>query len=300
MGGCRKVAALRAYQPYFAMASDIPASIRIIRGANRTLGRVAPSLASRLSRRIFSMPRKFTPREWELPFEVMGRRVRLPSGLSVLRAGDGPVVALIHGWEGRATQFAAMAPALLDRGFSVVAIDAPGHGHSRGRQSDPYRFAEALIEVSTQFGPLHAAVGHSMGGGSIALALSSGLVVARAAIIASPSSLHDVLHRFSAAVHLPPKATDHFVRDARRRIAARGYRTDDIEGALRAVHVPALVIHAVDDKEVPFADAERIAGFWRGSTLLPVEHVGHRRILRDPVTIAAVADFVAAGAVSAG
>ena len=282
------------------MANDVPAGIRIIRGANRTLGRVAPSLASRLSRRIFSTPRKFTPREWELPFEAPARRARLPSGLSVLRAGDGPTVALIHGWEGRATQFAAMAPALLARGFSVIAIDAPGHGHSRGRESDPYRFAEALIEVSARFGPLHAAVGHSMGGGSIALALSSGLSVTRAALIASPSSLHDVLHRFSAAMHLPPKATDHFVRDARRRIAARGYRVEDIEGVLRTVTVPALVVHARDDKEVPFADAVRITGFWPGATLKPVEHVGHRRILRDPVTIAAITDFLSADDAAGG
>jgi len=289
------VVALRACERYFSMANDIPAGIRIIRGANRTLGRVAPSLASRLSRRIFSTPRKFAPREWEVPFETMARRERLPSGLSVLRAGDGPPVALIHGWEGRATQFAAFAPALLAHGFSVVAIDAPGHGHSRGKQTDPYRFAEALIDVSAHFGTLYGAVGHSMGGGSIALALSSGLSLSRAAIIASPSSLHDVLHRFSAAMHLPPKATDHFVRDARRRIVARGYRTDDIEGALRAVTVPALVVHARDDKEVPFADAERIAGFWPGSTLLPVECVGHRRILRDPITIAAITEYLGAG-----
>lgn len=282
------------------MPHEIPAGIRIIRGANRTLGRVAPSLASRLSRRIFARPRKFAPREWELPFEQLARRERLPGGLSVLRAGEGPTVALIHGWEGRATQFAAMAPALLMRGFSVVAIDAPGHGHSRGQESDPYRFAEALIAVSTHIGALHAAVGHSMGGGSIALALSSGLALTRAALIASPSSLHDVLHRFSAAMHLPPKATDHFVRDARRRIAARGYRTDDIQGALRAVTIPALVVHALDDKEVPFADAERIAGFWPGATLLPVEHVGHRRILRDPITIAAVVEYLAADRTIAG
>lgn len=278
------------------MNDKTPAGIRIIRGANRTLGRVAPSLASRISRRIFSTPRRFAPREWELPFEASATRHRLPSGVSVLRAGEGPAVALIHGWEGRATQFAAMAPALLSRGFSVIAIDAPGHGQSRGKQTDPYRFAEALIEVSTQLAPLYAVVGHSMGGGSIALALSAGLTVSRAALIASPSSLLDVLYRFSAEMHLPPKATDHFVRDAHRRIQARGYRTEDIEGALRAVSVPALVIHATDDREVPYADAERIAGFWPGASLLPVERVGHRRILRDPTTIAAVADFLAAGA----
>ena len=75
------MAAFSAYERYFHMANDIPAGIRIIRGANRTLGRVAPSLASRLSRRIFSTPRKFAPREWEVPFETMARRERLLSGL---------------------------------------------------------------------------------------------------------------------------------------------------------------------------------------------------------------------------
>jgi hypothetical protein len=57
---------------------------------------VAPSLASRLTRRIFSTPRKFAPRDWVAPFERLARRERLASGLSVLRAGDGPLVALIH------------------------------------------------------------------------------------------------------------------------------------------------------------------------------------------------------------
>jgi pimeloyl-ACP methyl ester carboxylesterase len=52
-------------------------------------------------------------------------------------------------------------------------------------------------------------------------------------------------------------------------------------------------VHARDDREVPFADGERMAAVWPGARLLPVDAVGHRRILRDPVTIAAVTDFVA-------
>lgn len=282
------------------MANDIPAGIRIIRGANRTLGRVAPAIASRLTQRLFATPRRFTPRAWELPFEALGTRVRLPSGISLLQAGDGPAVALIHGWEGRATQFAVMAPALIARGFRVIAIDGPAHGHSRGRQADPYRFAEALIEVQRYAGTLHAVVGHSMGGGSIALALAAGLTASRAAVIASPASLHDVLHRFSAAMHLPPKATAHFLRDVRRRVQARGHAVQDITESLRTVAVPALVVHARDDREVPFADGERMAAVWPGARLLPVDAVGHRRILRDPVTIGAVTNFVAGADVEPG
>jgi pimeloyl-ACP methyl ester carboxylesterase len=272
---------------------SVPPTLRIIRGANRTLGRVAPAVAARLNARLFSRPRRFTPKEWEAAFERLGTRRRLASGVSVLTAGEGPVAALMHGWEGRATQFAAFAPALLERGYRVVAIDGPAHGHSRGDRADPYRFAETLLEVQHTFGPLEAAIGHSMGGGSIAIALASGLALQRAVLIASPASLHEVLHRFADTVHMPSRATAHFVDWLRAEVVARGHRDVDVLQLVSNLLTRALVIHARDDREVPFSDGERIAAHWPGAALVAVDGVGHRRILRDPTTIAAAMEFVA-------
>lgn len=275
------------------MADSVPPAIRIIRGANRTLGRVAPSVAARLNARLFSRPRRFAPREWESAFERLGTRQRLSSGVSVLTAGQGPVAALMHGWEGRATQFANFAPALLERGYRVVAIDGPAHGHSRGDRADPYRFAESLLEVEATFGPLRAAIGHSMGGGSIAIALANGLALERAVLIASPASLHEVLHRFADAMHMPSRATAHFVNRLRAQVVARGHRDVDVLPLVSALPTKALVIHARDDREVPFSDGERIAAHWSTSTLVAVDGVGHRRILRDASVIETAVRFVA-------
>ncbi|WP_337172359.1 alpha/beta fold hydrolase [Gemmatimonas aurantiaca] len=274
------------------MTESIPASLRIVRRANRTLGRVAPSLAARLNQRLFSTPRRHAPRDWELALEAAGRRRRLAGGLSVLEAGDGPTVALIHGWEGRATQFAAFVPRLLDAGYHVVAIDGPAHGHSRGRRADPYRFADALRVVADTFGPLHGAVGHSMGGGSIAIALAAGLEARRVVSIASPASLRDVIDRYAEVMQLPPQATSQFRERFHRHIVQSGHRPVDVLELLRDVTTDALVIHARDDREVPFDHGERIVAHWQRARLMPVEGLGHRRILRDPAVIEAAVAFL--------
>lgn len=272
---------------------EVPAALRIVRGANRTLGRVAPRVVARLNQRLFATPRRFAPRDWELPFEAVGRRERLPNGGSLLVAGEhGPSIVLMHGWEGRATQFAHFVPPLLEAGYRVIGVDGPAHGHGRGTYADPYLFAETLHEVVRRHGPLHGAIGHSMGGGALAIALASGLPAPRAVLIASPSSLHDVLHRFAHAMQMPSGVTQHFVSRLRAQVVQRGHSAVDLPELVSRVGAAGLVIHARDDKEVPFSDGERMSGAWPGGTLLPVEGVGHRRILRDPRVIAASVAFL--------
>jgi pimeloyl-ACP methyl ester carboxylesterase len=275
--------------------TDLPSSIRIIQRANRTLGTIAPATVARLNQRLFVRPRRFDAREWELAFEAMGTRSRLSSGVSILRAGLGPPVACIHGWEGRATQFAHFAPALVAAGFSVLAIDGPAHGHSRGDSADPFVFADALLDVQREIGTLHGLIGHSMGAGSILIALSLGLQAARVVTIAVPSSLHDVLHRFAAAMHMPPRATEHFIGAMRRRFAARADGVADMTELAASLNVPALLVHSRDDREVPFEDSERLAEHWAGAQLLEVVGLGHRRILRDPAVIEQTVAFMTSG-----
>ena len=81
----------------------------------------------------------------------------------------------LHGWEGRAAQFQPLASRLVPLGFQVVALDAPAHGRSPGREADPVVFADALQEAAAELGDVHAVVGQSMGGASVLYALSRGL-----------------------------------------------------------------------------------------------------------------------------
>jgi pimeloyl-ACP methyl ester carboxylesterase len=105
-------------------------------------------------------------------------------------AGSGPVVALVHGFGGAASNWALVAPELVRR-CRVVVPDLPGHGGSSPlpappRNLDPY--ADRLAAVLDEPAVL---VGHSLGGvAALRLAvrrpeLARGLVLAGCAGIGS-------------------------------------------------------------------------------------------------------------------
>ncbi|WP_425273363.1 alpha/beta fold hydrolase [Pseudomonas petroselini] len=93
----------------------------------------------------------------------------------------------MHGWEGRPTQFASLITALVDNGYSVIALDGPAHGRSPGREAHVLLFARAMLEAAAELPPLHAVIGHSMGGASAMLAVQLGLRTEALVSIASPS-----------------------------------------------------------------------------------------------------------------
>ncbi|MEM9194757.1 MAG: alpha/beta hydrolase [Myxococcota bacterium] len=254
-------------------------ALKQLRAKNAVLGRIAPEVAAAQARTLFLTPRKGVPRDWEREAERSGTRERTGSGLSVLRfPGTGKRVLAMHGWEGRATQWGPLV-ARMGEGFEVIAPDAPAHGASPGTEAHPVAFAEAILETDRELGPFFAVIGHSMGGGSAAVALSQGLRAERAVLIAAPADIHASLRRFAAFVGLPDKAGARFVKLVERRVGVPA-KDISIEALRPRAAVETLVLHDRGDREIPFTDGEAIARAWAG-TLEPTDGLGHRRILRD-------------------
>jgi len=82
--------------------------------------------------------------------------------------GSGERVAvLLHGMMADSGSWWQVGPALAKRGYRVIAVDLPGHGHSpRCEHANTELFASSLLE-SVQAGPA-LAIGHSMGGSVLA------------------------------------------------------------------------------------------------------------------------------------
>ena len=208
-------------------------------------------------------------------------------------AGECPAVLLVHGWDGRASDLMAFAPPLLEAGFRVVAIDLPAHGDSDGESASLPDLAQALLAVQRTVGPLHAVVGHSMGGAIAVEAMAQGLHVQRAALIAAPARWVDYAHVFAARAGLDRDAAERMV-DALLALAI-DVRAFSTPARAAALNQPVLFVHAGDDRVVPPSDAAEGAAAWRGSRLLRVGDLGHRRILRDPTVVASVIGFVKEG-----
>ncbi|MGH8447623.1 MAG: alpha/beta hydrolase, partial [Solimonas sp.] len=105
--------------------------------------------------------------------------------VSVLQVGAGPLVLLVHGWEGAAADFATLLPALLGEGYAVALLDLPAHGDSGGTRATLPAAARALAEFGRRHGPLHGVIGHSLGAAAVGEALKLGLA-AEAAVLLAP------------------------------------------------------------------------------------------------------------------
>ena len=221
---------------------------------------------------------------------AQAERITLRFGLSALRWGSGPAVLLMHGWEGRPTQFAELIKALVNAGYGVVALDAPAHGRSPGREANVVLFARALLEAASELPPLKAVIGHSMGGASALLATQLGLRTEALVSIAAPSRILTMLRRFSRYMGLPRQARAHFVRLVEEKA---GIPAGQLDSAHYQLDFPGLVVHAEDDPMVPFSEAEAIHQSWFDSRLLRLESGGHQRVLADPRVVQAVLELLA-------
>lgn len=221
-------------------------------------------------------------------------RIATPEGeVALQRAGEGPAVLLLHGWEGQASDLSAFAPPLLDAGLGVLAMDLPAHGASAGRQTSIPQSARALRAVGEALGPLHAAIAHSVGSAVLAEALHAGLAARRAVLVSAPADYERFARGFAAASGLDAEGTEAMLALLR---ATLGVDVREISLPRRAPQLsqPALFIHSADDRVVAIEDSLASAAAWPGARHLRVEGLGHRRILADPAVVAAAIQFVSA------
>lgn len=258
------------------------------------LSRVAPDAAAELLAKTFTQRNRVPLKAIDQGWDAEAERGEVAVGAGSVKTfawGAGPVVLLVHGFGGRAAQMAGFVAPLVTAGYRVVAFDGPAHGESAGSHTALPEFVEAIERVAEDVGPLHAVVGHSMGGAALAANLATGLPAERAVLIAPPGYPGTFLRKIGEALG----ATEKVIGRAQAWIEAiYGAPFDDFRTALNtaSLDMPGLVIHDANDRKIPLADGQAAAEGWRDAELMVTEGLGHSRILRDAHVIAAVAGFV--------
>lgn len=207
-------------------------------------------------------------------------------------AADRPLVLFSHGWSSFGLRVLPWVPALLEAGYQVASFDQVAHGRSSGRHATLPGFGRVLGAVARHLGPLEAIIGHSLGGAAVGMALHQGAVARRAILIAPPAEAAAAVRRFAARVGLGRRALQ-AMRQAVVRRAGLPLEQVAVEAQAPSLGIPALIVHDLADREVPWADGERYARRWPDSRLLSVEGLGHHRIVGDGRIIEAGLDFLA-------
>ena len=271
------------------------ASMAAFKLTMRLYSTVAPNAAARLFARKFATPRRFPEKPQETEWMRTARSRRLPfdgaNSLAVYEWGDGPVIVLLHGYEGRAAQLGGFARPLVESGYRVVAFDAPAHGTSDGQRSTVQEMAKALDAVARDVGPVDAIIAHSLGTTALVYCLEKGLHCEKAILISPPAQPDTFLTGIARFIGVRPRAAGRAQRLLEEEFGA------PFEAFRPLLAVPtlsqkALVIHDASDRQVLIRDGEEIARNWPGAEFEMTDGLGHTRLLRDPGVVARTLAFL--------
>jgi pimeloyl-ACP methyl ester carboxylesterase len=292
------------------------AAMKVIRPIVRLTSTVSPGITGRLAFRLFCTPVAKAPVRESNPVIARAKALfagadirEVPHGCGFVRVArfepegqfqDQPrgTVLLVHGWAGEALFMAGFVTPLLERGYRVLALDLPAHGGSSGRRLTFPLGVEAVLAATRGYGPLAGIIGHSFGGAVSVVSASGGvpaypaLSVKRIVTVAAPRAMGPYGEAFSRMVGLTAKGHQAFEGEVMA-LTGRPMSSFSSRDHLAALAVPTLLIHAPDDKEIPYADAEAMAEAGPHVTLMPAPGLGHRRILFSSMVHEAAADFIA-------
>lgn len=71
---------------------------------------------------------------------------------------------LLHGWESKAADYYKLIPLLVARGYKVLSLDFPAHGHSEGVQTSLPEFIKVVQAYMSQYPSIATIIAHSLGG----------------------------------------------------------------------------------------------------------------------------------------
>ena len=202
-----------------------------------------------------------------------------------------PYALLAHGWSSFGLRFLPWVARLRAQGLAVVTFDQPGHGHSSGKLCTLPEFIATIRAIGTRYGNAALAVGHSLGGAAVTLAQDEAWRAEQLILVAPAADMKAAARRFFRFVHLAGYLREPFYAWLHRRT---GVHIDElrVERKLPMLGQPALIVHDLDDADVPWAEGERYARFWPGARLYTTEGLGHRRVLDAPEVIDAALAFM--------
>jgi pimeloyl-ACP methyl ester carboxylesterase len=280
-----------------------PALLARVSAVIRILQALSPRLAARLAFWMFLKPQRRALAQSDSAFMAGARLHGIRVGddrVQVYEWGAGTrTVLIVHGWGSRAARFAPLAAMLVERGWRVLALDAPGHGLSPGRSSSLPQFMAAMDAVVKSVGPVHALIGHSLGALAIVCARSGSTpdwfgALQKVVLVSMPSGAPFLVQAFHGMFGIKPATANHLQELFRRRFGSDpAFFIAAPDAAIS--RLPTLVVHDREDDIVPFAHGQALLPAFRNARLLTTQGLGHSALTRDTGTMLAISDFLNEG-----
>lgn len=207
------------------------------------------------------------------------------SKIQVFEWGTGPLVLLVHGWEGRALQLDALIRALLEKGYKVAAFDQKGHGESSTRFSSYPEIARSTALVMAHYGgKLYGVVAHSIGANALFKASENIERQLRIAVIAPVENFIGVLENMRTRLGIYEKLFAQAIRKIEAESGLLLAELNELDYEKIGRH-DVLLVHDKFDRVNNVSASHEIHRNLHGSSLMQTEMLGHSRILANRAVV---------------
>lgn len=203
-------------------------------------------------------------------------------------------VLIIHGFESSAVNFEAYIQPFIEKGYEVVAFDAPAHGISEGKQIILPLYKAVIEAIFKSYGPFNVYMAHSLGGLAVTHFLQDAVhdKNTKLILIAPAAKITSVMDRFFRLLKLNSE-----VRDAFDKLSEDVTGVNPADAAilptLGKIHANILWLHDTDDDITPYRDVKKIrTSDFPNIKFIISSGLGHRKIYRDEQSIKAILEFV--------
>jgi pimeloyl-ACP methyl ester carboxylesterase len=204
-------------------------------------------------------------------------------------------VLILHGFSSASFKFSNYVEPLIEKGYEVLAFDAPAHGGSGGKTVNALQYSDMIVHVTKKFGPVNGFIAHSFGGIALALTLEKikhdeNTKVVFIAPATETSSAIDgaftMLQINDAAVR---KEFDNVIIEK----SGQHPKWFSIKRAMKNITATILWVHDEDDSITPLEDALQVKEKnFPNIEFMITQGLGHRRIYHDAAVKKKVVNFL--------
>jgi len=203
-------------------------------------------------------------------------------------------VLIIHGFESSIVNFDHFVFPLMDKGYGVLAFDAPGHGRSGGTTITAPLFAKMITMVCEKYGPVHSFMAHSFGGLTLSIALENmeHNETFKVVFIAPLTELKTAAVNFFHLINIDEKVQqkfDELITD----MGGHPLEWYSLRRAIKNIRAQVLWLHDEDDDQTPIVDALKVKRDNPGNVKFVItKGLGHSRIYTDKKIVQEIIDFL--------
>ena len=279
------------------MSKKVPFIVKVFRVYFNSAAHFYPSASAKQLISLFSKPRVRVLRAREVEVLDKAEKSFLKFGkeeIKVYQWGEGEKLAMLfHGWESNAGSLGAFVDPLLEKGYRIIAFDAPAHGGSKGKYSNLVYFKKTANEMMHKYGIPNVAIGHSLGACAIIMcAYEDNLHFERTILLAPLNRLMSVFEEYQNILKIPEKLfqsfLSHFEDFAGYSFQSFYFHNYGKQTTLNKV----LLFHDEEDKITNFSHALNFEQNWDAIQLEPIRETGHYRVLWDAGMITKSMDYI--------